>query len=114
VSSNVAENKTTALLRRMGSESGRWNPLPPEQHLFPMTHPHIELTKAQHRALAWVQLKTVDRFKGEDHPQERTEQAHDSRGNLKAKHLAEDLDIDLSNACKTLDALEDLGFIRRD
>lgn len=101
-------------MRRMGSESGRWNPLPPEQHLFPVTHPHIELTKAQHRGLAWCQLKTVDRFKGEDHPQARTEQARDSRGDLTAKDFAEDLALDLSNACKILDELDDFGFIRRD
>lgn len=114
MSTAAPENKTSALMRRMGSESGRWNPLPPEQHLFPVLHPAIVLNRTESLLLAWIQLKTVDRFKGEDHPQERTEQAHDSRGDLTLTDAAEDLDIDLSNLLKAADTLTGYGFISRD
>lgn len=109
-----AEKKTTALMRRMGSPDGRWNPLPPEQHLYPVLYPELEMTKSEMIFLAQVQLKTVDRFKGEDFPQERTEQGHDSRGDLTLKHYADDLDWDLSNASKVAASLEEKGFIWRD
>lgn len=110
----AVDSKTSALMRRMGSPTGRWNPLPPEQHLFPLLRQDVVLNRTETLLLSWVQLKTVDRYKGEDHIQERTEQAHDSRGDLTLTPASDDLHIDLSNLLKASDVLEDYGLIRRD
>lgn len=103
--------QTTALMRQMGSESGNWNPLPPEHHLYPILRPDIQLNLTERTLLAWVQSKTVDRFKGEDFPQQQTVECHDSRGDLTLIHAQKDLGLDLSNLAKAATVLEDHGFI---
>lgn len=105
--SSAAEH--SALMRKMGSKDGAWNPMPPEQHLT-LLRPDVKMTPNAHRVVAWVIWKTVQLKRGG-----RTPQAHDERGDLRLVHMASDLGwVDLSNALKYAIEAEQNGFIRRD
>lgn len=89
-----------------------YNPIAPRSHRWMMDYSKPEDV----RVIGWALWRTIDRDpNGKTGPakRKRTIWAHDARGCLTLKHLAEDLGMEMPNASAAVCRLEESGHVRR-
>src|SRR3954454_13081571 len=104
-----ADSVYAQLMREMGAPRwGGFNPIAPRSHRWMMDVSQPE----EIRVFGWALWRTIDRDpegKTGTPKRKRTFFAHDARGTLAVRHLAEDLGMSVANASDALKRTVDQG-----